>query len=303
MFFFIMLGAVFFFASAQVSDFENFGLHAGQYLNGSDMSGGFHSGAAFYQNTYNPDYFYWSGFAVSAVNDTVTSGYANQYASFAGRGYLSNTYAVGYYSGALVADTPAVIEGLYITNATYAALSMLHGDAYAKKFGGADGNDPDWFKVIFTGYDDAENITGAVEFFLADYRFENNDSDYVVKDWIWLDLTTLGRVKRVSFYLASTDTSEYGLNTPAYFCIDNITFDSGSKIRKSHNDLSWLQVFNHQIISQIPINQYFIYNTEGRIVRHGKNVQQITFSEFSHGLAIIRLKTSKGEFTIKTIVD
>jgi hypothetical protein len=42
--------------------------------------------------------------------------------------------------------TPVTVTGAYFTNTTYAALSMLSGDSFAKKFGGASGDDPDWFK-------------------------------------------------------------------------------------------------------------------------------------------------------------
>ena len=38
--------------------------------------------------------------------------------------------------------------------------------------------------------------------------------------WEWVDLTTLGSLDSVSFRLSSSDVGSFGMNTPAFFCID-----------------------------------------------------------------------------------
>jgi hypothetical protein len=114
------------------------------------------------------------------------------------------------------------VDGLYVTNNNYTYYSMLYGDAYAKQFGGAGGDDEDWFLLTITGKDELDEITGLVEFYLADYRFANNDFDYIVDGWEYVDLTGLGIVKSVEFGLSSSDTGEWGMNTPAYFVIDTV---------------------------------------------------------------------------------
>ena len=56
---------------------------------------------------------------------------------------------------------------MLVTNTTFAFLSMQNGDEFAKQFGGDDGNDPDFFKVTFRGFDEENtqgNITGEVDF-------------------------------------------------------------------------------------------------------------------------------------------
>ena len=76
------------------------------------------------------------------MTDTTTPGYDNQFSAITGDGADgSATYAVAYTTGFTAASqaefsTPATVSGVYITNTTYAALSMLNGDAFAKKFGG-----------------------------------------------------------------------------------------------------------------------------------------------------------------------
>lgn len=57
--------------------------------------------------------------------------------------------------------------------------------------------------------------------YLADYRFSNNEEDYVLNTWEWFDLSPLGSVATISFDLSSSRGSGYNMITPAYFCMDN----------------------------------------------------------------------------------
>ena len=57
--------------------------------------------------------------------------------------------------------------------------------------------------------------------YLADYRFANNEEDYVLNTWEWFDLSPLGNVATISFSLSSSRGSGYNMITPAYFCMDN----------------------------------------------------------------------------------
>ena len=71
------------------------------------------------------------------------------------------------------------------------------------------------------GIDEQGESTGTVEFYLADYRDGKADA---VSEWTWVDLTSLGpNVSRLEFQLESTDVGDFGMNTPAYFAIDNLT--------------------------------------------------------------------------------
>ena len=62
---------------------------------------------------------------------------------------------------------------------------------------------------------------GTAEFYLADYRFSNNEEDYILNTWEWFDLSTLGAVNTISFSLSSSKNNNVGMVTPAYFCIEN----------------------------------------------------------------------------------
>ncbi len=222
--------------SQKVSPFDDVALETDTFWNGADETGGFKSGSAYFYNNYNTSFNSWSGFAYSNTTDTITAGHTNQYSANTGVG-VNNTpnYGVGFvpidYTGSynilqiglqltnLVKNT--VLSGMYITNNTYATISMLNGDGFAKKFGGNSGNDPDWFKLTVWGYHNG-NITDSIEFNLSDYRFSDNSLDYIIKEWTWVDLSNLGIVDSLSFSVISTDVGQYGLNTPAYFCIDDL---------------------------------------------------------------------------------
>lgn len=214
-------------ADADIATFEDLVLPAESYWNGSDESGGFTSGSAFFNNNYNPTWGSWNGFSYSNITDTTSSGWTAQYNVITGSGQGgSANYAVGYVGGSqpptITFDTAGLIDGLYVTNNNYAYYSMLNGDAFAKKFGGNSGNDPDWFMLTITGKDVDDVVTGTVDFYLADYRFADNNIDYIVKTWQYVDLTSLGTVKTLEFALSSSDVGDWGMNTPAYFVVDTI---------------------------------------------------------------------------------
>ncbi|MBL8379530.1 MAG: DUF4465 domain-containing protein [Burkholderiales bacterium] len=217
-------------AQASTSTFDDLVLPGPNthYFPGGAISGpfSFTSGAA----TFNHDYTNFgfpgccsTGWSYSNHTDTTTAGFGNQYSAFAGSGQGgSANYAVGFIGPVVVElAAPVRLSGAYFTNTTYAALSMRDGDGFAKKFGGASGNDPDFFKLTINGFNGAA-ATGSVEFFLADYRFADNAQDYIIRNWTFVNLSSLGTVTRLGFDLASTDNGPFGMNTPSYFAMDNL---------------------------------------------------------------------------------
>jgi len=209
-----------------ISDFSELSLPSESYWNGSDGSGGFSSGLSFFPNDYDQEWQFWSGWAYSNQTDNTTPGWLNQYSAYTGSAHddsASDIYAISYVSGSseisIDSQSKHQIAGVYVTNSTYAALSMLYGDAYAKKFGGMSGNDPDWFLLSVWGTADGD-LTDTVAFYLADYRFEDNSQDYIVDTWEWVELSSLGKIDNLVFSLSSSDVGDWGMNTPAYFALD-----------------------------------------------------------------------------------
>lgn len=223
----LILGFCGFVKAQGISNFEDLTLQTGTYWNGSDGSGGFASGSAWFSNNYDTTYGSWDGFACSNITGTATPGFSGQYNAIAGGGQGgSANYAIGYVGWTeppkMVLDEPGIVSGLFVTNNNYAYYSMLSGDSFAKPFGGTSGNDADWFLLTMTGKDATGAVTGTVDFYLADFRFADNQLDYIVNNWRFADLTPLGVVKSIEFSLTSSDSASWGMNTPAYFAIDTV---------------------------------------------------------------------------------
>jgi hypothetical protein len=81
--------------------------------------------------------------------------------------------------------------------------------------------DQDFYKLTITSVDNGINID-TVEFFLADFTHTDSTLDYIVNDWQYIDLSSLGFVDSIKFSLSSSDNGTFGMNTPAFFALDNI---------------------------------------------------------------------------------
>ncbi|MBF1500461.1 MAG: DUF4465 domain-containing protein, partial [Prevotella pallens] len=116
------------------------------------------------------------------------------------------------------------IRGFYITNTPYAYSSIKNGDSMSGAF-----QKGDYFKLIVKGKK-ADGTEKQVEYYLADYRAEKEADRYIVDTWQWVDLSSLGEVKSVSFTMEGTKKNNYGLLTPAYFAFDNFNGTRNEKM-------------------------------------------------------------------------
>ena len=223
---------------ATTATFDDLPLPADNYWNGSDQSGGFLSSGVQFANTFTDwggGSTSWEGWAYSNKTDNTTSGYGNQYSAIAGKGANgSPNYGVAYPTisnpAIVTLSTPTTVSYAYFTNTTYAYLSMHNGDTFAKKFGGDSGNDKDWYLLTITGKDAGGVTTGTVDFYLAEFRSDDNSQDYIADSWTRVDLTGLGsNVSTIEFQLDSSDHYidndgfDWGMNTPGYFAMDDLT--------------------------------------------------------------------------------
>lgn len=212
-------------------DFENLTVGSSSYWNGSDGTGVFNSSGVAFDNNFNTSYGSWDGFVYSQKADISAPGYANQYSVYDPTNG-TNKFAVYYppYGADAFASFSAgseyQIKSISVCNSTYTALIIKNGDAsFSKKFGGTTGNDKDWFKLTMVGFNAAGDSVKSVDFYLADYRFDDNSKDYIINKWTTVDLSSLGKINKMTFRLSSTDNSAWGMNTPAYVCLDNIKYE------------------------------------------------------------------------------
>lgn len=293
-----------------VSTIEDVVLPPDSFYDASSGGNGFQSGQIFYPTYYDTTYQFWSGgFAASNKTDSVTSGYTNQFSAKTASGYnASSNYALGqnystlHLTGSSLGDS---VLGFYITNTTYAYNSMRDGDFFAKKFGGPSGNDPDWFLISVRAYKGGLISSDSVYFYLADFRFTNNANDYILSDWQWVDCHTLGKADSLFFTLFSSDNGSFGMNTPGYFAIDNVTtqtqvlsvaseLKSDKIILYPNPALDVLRIDSHEILSDV--SKIFISDMAGKIVH------TISEHEISSGIFHVDTLTS-GLYFLNVIRD
>ena len=165
------------------------------------------------------------GWTYSNKTDASTAGFGNAGSAIPGSGVDgSANYGVAYLGDdrtRVSFATPSLLSGGYFTNTTYTYLSVKDGNDGAGFVKGPFSDTgfnggPDFLRLTITGRDSSDAVTGSVDFLLA-------DGDNVVADWTWVDLQSLGLVSGLSFSMASSDAGAFGINTPAYFALDDLT--------------------------------------------------------------------------------
>ena len=296
--------------------FDDVTLNGSGIWTGADENNEMFSGGWLFTNTYWPEYSAWGGFTASNHTDMTQTGMDAQYTAAIGAGYDGSTqYGVAYVMGyGVPTDVYAAdgqehtVTGFYITNNLWAYQSIMEGDYSSTPFGGTTGDDPDWFKLTATGKNASGQTIGTLDFYLADYRFANNEEDYVVDTWEWFDLSPLGAVHTISFELSSTKNNDYGMLTPAYFCIDDfngIAPDDGLE----ESDIVTIPVYPNPAHNYIhvganndsPVQHIELYDITGRKVLISTDTE-INVSELPKGVYFITVFIENRKIVEKIIV-
>lgn len=229
--------------ASNLIDFEDLPFAGGSnYENGPNLlpaasaNRTFTSGGVTFSNYYNvdPQYgSYWGAFGYSKVADNADHGvdnYTYQYGAITGGGVVGNesggskttgdvdptsTYAVADTMVAATTITftkPETVKGAYFTNTAYTYYTMKNGSDYSLPFDSGS-----WFNLTISGCDSSGNSISSKVFPLA-------SGTSIVDTWQWVDLSTLGEISGLKFSLTSSDADPtWGMNTPAYFAMDNLT--------------------------------------------------------------------------------
>jgi hypothetical protein len=303
----VLCTAASFGLSAQtISTFDNIVLPADSFWDGRyDLAaGGFTSGNAFFQNHYDTSYHYWSaGFLVSNKTDSSTSSATSAYnkltTAITGTGRASANYAIGTQLAGIrinAASAGKQLDGAWITNSNYTWLSMKYGDFVAKSFGGTTGTDPDYLLLTVYGFLNNSRNADSVNFYLADFRSSDPAQDYMLSAWTWLDLQPLGDVDSLSFILTSTDNdSLYGMNTPAYFAIDDFTARDMFTSVQEHTTATQFNVYPNPaagIIYAEGVESRLleVFDRTGRMVPITVMADGLDISEVPAGIYLVRNK-------------
>ncbi len=310
-----------------VSNFENLTIAPNTYWNGASHALGtsFESGNATFVNYYDTAYGgYWSrGWAYSNVVDSTTAGMGNMYATRAGSGFNgSSNYIVaqvdvfGQVNPKVILNPAArgkMVSGAYITNATYTAISMRDGDAFGKKFGGVTGNDPDWLKITIKKWANGTLSNDSVDFYLADFRSSNNSEDYILTQWQWVDLTSLGNVDSLTFVMSSSDVGQFGINTPLFFCMDNFTTADqgvGVDLVETGNDVMLFPNPAQNVLNITTadgsLKTVSLFDQSGRLVHKSESTFQRTSVDISNqksGIYFLQINGNNINYSQKVIIQ
>lgn len=263
---------------------------------------GFGCGVGFFNNEYSTDFggFWSAGWAISSKNDTETGDESNLFSAITGTGSSAapmmtgsgssaGQYGIGQQDAYILMDSetyrPLSID---ITNTTYTHTVLDIGDEFARPMGGADGTDPDFFLLTMKGHINGAETGRIVEFFLADYRFLNNDLDYIVDTWETVDLQPLGQADSITFTLTSSDVGEFGINQPPYFAADNFAVSVGVATQETQL-VAAPQLFPNPTTSILNINSPF---KEGKMMifdSYGKMIWQESFTTKQRSLSVEHL--------------
>ena len=216
-------------ATSQYVDFEDATLNSNKYWigsqDGTEEQGAYgpiwkctyKEGVASVNTTFGGSW--WSGFAISACTGTTfADNYqgTDQYNNIVGGASSGNNFlvinGVTASGNSITFDKPATITGFRYTNSAVAANSIINGDTYS----GGPFTENDWFKCIVTGTK-KDGTTVTYDIMLA----ENGD---YVKTWTATKglSNTFVNIVKMEFSFDGTRKGEYGLNTPAYMCLDKI---------------------------------------------------------------------------------
>ncbi len=269
-----MLAAIIGIASVMTAqnmvDFEDLTIEPESHWNGSDNSGSFTSKFITFYNTFDNTYASWSGFAYTNETDTQTNSYEN-YSSASGSGANnSDNYAIAYvasdWTGSydpipVIAkiDTetaPNTILGLNVSLSAQTNLYIAAGDFKENKH---------WLKLRISAHNTSDLSSKTKDIILADYRYSDPNNGFSLTEWTYIDMAWAENMDSLNFILLSSDSGDYGLNVPSYFCLDNI----GAEIPN--------EVPNFEIEAK---DTYIIYdNTPAELIVFAKGgVQPYTFT-------------------------
>jgi hypothetical protein len=298
--------------------FEKNPADSGLVLNGKNGETSYlpvEKGSTLYMPTFWDTSFggFWaSGWALSKKLDsaTVSVDFARHMycvKAFSGANN-SKGFAVGQNGTSFHLQTAAsnAISGFMITNTTAAYNSMKLGDFFAKKFGGKSGNDSDYFVCRIKSFSKGV-LKDSQDVYLADFRFQDNAKDYILSSW--QPVSFANSPDSVSFEMYSSDNGAWGMNTPAFFAIDNIELSAPGKV--SAAQIADLNVFpnpsagNFVLASADIVYSVKVSNAAGVDVMSingvHANTAEFVLENKPEGLYFLEVQTSKGRI-VKTVL-
>lgn len=166
----------------------------------------------------------WEGFTLSKVSQDT----ANVFGCVANGGLagVATPYVIGYFSewvtesqgfssNIILFDQEYYPEYVYICQNSNTMEAIANGNVFnARPF-----TENDTLALIISALNASLEDTQSITYYLAVDGKKNNG-------WVKVPLTALGKTSGLSFRMTTTDTGDFGSNTPLYFALDALTVNT-----------------------------------------------------------------------------
>jgi hypothetical protein len=300
------------YAQFTVVDFEEFTLpQADTFYVGADGAGGFTSQDVLFKNNYEEFSwgYVWGGFAYSNMTDNTTPGFGNQFSVITGSGAdNSEIYAVYTNSDTLFFPYLADFGTVQITNTTYAYYAVKDGDdGNATPFVKGPFEEGDFFSVTIYGHAMNDDLIDSTVIYLANYLSADPTEHYVLDEWTSFNLSALNGSHYLTFRIKSSDVGPWGMNTPAYFALDNLEFATLINSVQTHQEIL-VDVYPNPTRDVLTISSceemsITLYNSIGKLAKqaHISLTGTIDISDLEAGVYLLQINSLNGSTTRRIV--
>lgn len=201
----------------------------------------------------------------------------------------SMPYLVGFAMDAFGPKTTGILindgnayeaVGVYVNLTSWPYYSIEYGDNFCRAFTNGDN-----FTLTILGVA-PDGTEKTVDVRLAEY---SNGNLTINRGWRYVDLSELGVVDEYYFSLTSTDSGVYGMNTPAYFCLDKLTVrpktvSAISSIEADGCDISYSRATS--TVNLTGADYAGVYDSTGRLVKSGEG--SFSIADLPHGVYVVK---------------
>lgn len=291
---------------AQLATFEKFITQKDTFLNGKSVAPApkqFTDSGFSFSTTYDTSFGgYWSkGFAISSMTDTTDGTSSNLYSSVTASGTKgSRAYAVAQNNAQfrydiLTTGNSTYLSSMDITNTFYAANVIKNGNQFSRAFTGANKDSfVLWiYQYFVNGFMDSTRVD------LADFTQNDSTKNYILKTWKTVEFPSIVPTDSIRFKLVSSDNNSFGMNTPAFFAIDNIKANGPNSTNKI--DKNAFKVYPNPVQDFLSISGeiYDIINIQmtsitGQMIAVKNSNNKVNTSNLEPGIYFLNIITPDG---------
>lgn len=254
---------------------------------------------------------YWYGFTASnSADNTIKDDFLTyQYSNMAKGGIVLNEdgtvktdkfglpvtdasvpYILGYYEAYSEGHACDIIindgksydaVGVYINLNSYAYYTFINGYSVARPFSNGDK-----YYVTIHGVS-PEGNEKTIDVDLCTYT---NGDLTINRGWKYVDLTSLGTVNEIYFTITTTDSGDWGPNTPMYFCLDKLMVkknesSSAASLLAGSNKISYDRA--NKIVTVGDAGFAAVYDVAGHMVMSSE-AQSFSIDHLSSGVYVVK---------------